>query len=162
MKKKKIYMIIITIITALLLVFIAILFFTKDNKITKDVATNIALDYAKINKDDASIIKLEKDRNDSTYEIEFTDNNYKYDVEVDLRTGKVIKFEKDVLNNNIVPSENNENKSISEEEAKKIATDYLKVDINEIIFTKAKLDYDDGLLIYELEFYNKRLYKRNN
>lgn len=150
MKKKKLYIIIITIITALLLVFIAILFFTKDNKISKEIATNIALDYANVDDKDVSIVEAKEDKDDGVYEIEFTDNNYKYDIEVDLKTGKVIKFEKDILTNNVTPSEN---KTISEEEAKKIAADYLKLNIDEIIFTKTKLDYDDGLLIYELEFY---------
>lgn len=150
MKKKKLYIIIITIITALLLVFIAILFFTKDNKISKEIATNIALDYANVDDKNVSIVEAKEDKDDGVYEIEFTDNNYKYDIEVDLKTGKVIKFEKDILTNNVTPSEN---KTISEEEAKKIAADYLKLNIDEIIFTKTKLDYDDGLLIYELEFY---------
>lgn len=148
MKKKKIYIIIITIITALLLVFMTILFFTKDNKINKDVAIDIALDYANMNKNDASNIKFEKD--DSIYEIEFSDNNYKYEIEVDSKTGNVIKFEKDIINKSPI---SNHNTAISEEEAKKIATDYLNINIEDVSFTKNKLDYDDGTLIYELEFY---------
>lgn len=148
MKKKKIYIIIITIITALLLVFITILFFTKDNKINKEIATNIAFDYANINKNDASNIKFEKDG--SIYEIEFSDKNYKYEIEIDSKTGNVIKFEKDIINKSHI---SNNNTAISEEEAKKIATDYLNVNIEDVSFTKNKLDYDDGTLIYELEFY---------
>lgn len=148
MKKKKLYIIIITIVTALFLVFIAILFFTKDNKISKEIATNIALDYANINKNDASNIKLEKD--DGIYEIEFNNKVYKYEIEIDSKTGNVIKYEKDIISKSPISNNNN---VISEEEAKKIATDYLNINVEDITFTKNKLDYDDGTLIYELEFY---------
>ena len=151
MKKEKIYIIIIITITlALLIAIISVFLFTKDNKISKEVATNIALDYANINKKDASNIKFEKDG--SIYEIEFNDKNYKYEIEVDSQTGNVIKYEKDIISKSPI-SNNNNNNVISEEEAKKIATDYLNIKIENVSFTKNKLDYDDGTLIYELEFY---------
>lgn len=149
MKKKKIYIIIITIITAILLAIISVFLFTKDNKFSKEVAINIALDYANINKKDASNIKYEKDGN--IYEIEFNDKNYKYEIEIDSKTGNVIKYEKDIISKSPISNNNN---VISEEEAKKIATDYLNINVEGVSFTKNKLDYDDGILIYELEFYD--------
>ena len=149
MKKEKIYIIIIITITlALLIAIISVFLFTKDNKISKEVATNIALDYANINKKDASNIKFEKDG--SIYEIEFNDKNYKYEIEVDSKTGNVIRYEKDIISKSPISNNNN---IISEEEAIKIATDYLNIKIENVSFTKNKLDYDDGTLIYELEFY---------
>lgn len=148
MKKKKIYIIIITIAFALLLAIISVFLFTKDNKISKDIATNIALDYANVNKKDTSNIKVEIDN--SIYEIEFNDKNYKYEIEVDSKTGNVIKYEKDIISKSPI---SNNNTVISEEEAKKIATDYLNINVEDVSFTKNKLDYDDGNLIYELEFY---------
>ena len=149
MKKEKIYMIIIITITiALLIAIISVFLFTKDNKISKEVATNIALDYANIDKKDASYIKLEK--GDNIYEIEFNDKNYKYEIEVDSKTGNVIRYEKDIISKSPISNNNN---IISEEEAIKIATDYLNIKIENVSFTKNKLDYDDGTLIYELEFY---------
>jgi uncharacterized membrane protein YkoI len=42
--------------------------------------------------------------------------------------------------------------SVSLDQAKQIAADHAKIAINELTFTKARLDYDDGVAEYEIEF----------
>lgn len=70
-----------------------------EDLIPADKAKQAALDHAGIQAADAKNIKCELDRDDGTvrYEIEFDGDGYEYDYEVDATTGKVIKSEKDII-----------------------------------------------------------------
>lgn len=46
---------------------------------------------------------------------------------------------------------------IKEEEAKKIALDHAKLTEDEVTFIRIKLDYDDGIAEYEVEFYKDNM-----
>ena len=45
-----------------------------------------------------------------------------------------------------------EQKTLTPEEAKKVVLDSMKLEEEQVIFTKVHLDRDDGRLIYEIEF----------
>ena len=152
MKNKNIYSIIITIIAVLLLV--VVIFLVINNKktlITEEEALNIALKNTNTIREDITITSTNKDRDDNKYEFEFFDNNYEYDVEIDMTTGRVIKIEKDVRQG--VNIENNSNNQITLEEAKDVVLNSLQLSISDVTFTKNKLDLENGILIYELEFF---------
>ncbi len=56
----------------------------------------------------------------------------------------------------------NSNAKISSEKAKEIALKHAGISKNNARFTKIKMDIDDGILVYELEFYvNNREYEYN-
>lgn len=159
MNKLKIYSISITIITIILLIAIISIFSTKKNEITKEEAKKIAYEYANVKENNISIIKLKKEPIDKEYEINFTDDTYKYEFEIDSRTGRVINFEKDIINKNIKDNKK-ENTTVNsttldESDAKKIALEHVGLKEKNTTFTKSKIDREDGKTVYEFEFFDK-------
>ncbi len=71
---------------------------TTQQEISIEEAKKIALDYAKLNESDLTLIKAREEHEDGTliYEIEWHDNTYEYDFEVS-KTGTVLHFDKDLL-----------------------------------------------------------------
>ena len=152
MKNKNFYNIVITLIAIILLVIVVFLIIDKRTSfITEEEALKIALQNASVVRENVTITATNKDREDRKYEFEFFDDYYEYDVEIDMITGKVIKIEKDAKKG--VNIENNSNETITLEEAKVVALSYLNLDNSEVTFTKNKLDLENGILIYELEFF---------
>ena len=64
-------------------------------RLTKDEAKKIALDKAGVTAAEATFTKAKLDYDDGReeYEFEFYANGKEYDVDVNARTGKVVKFE---------------------------------------------------------------------
>ena len=74
----------------------------------------------------------------------------KYDLEIDGESGDIVKKEKDddyVANQNTTNNQTNQT-TITEDEAKKIATDRIGGSGE---FVRCELDNDDGVLKYEIE-----------
>ena len=114
---------------------------------------------------------LDYDDGVAIYDVEFYTNDYEYEYEIDAYSGKV--REKNIekndrvyspQNNNSKPqsnnnqnnnsSSNNSNKNrISVDKAKSIALKHAGYSASKATFKKAKLDYDDGRVVYEIEFY---------
>ncbi|MGL5347846.1 MAG: PepSY domain-containing protein, partial [Peptostreptococcaceae bacterium] len=67
------------------------------NKITAEQAKEIALKHANLKSDQVKFIKETNEVDDaiSKYDIEFTNENMKYNYEIDANTGDVLEFEKD-------------------------------------------------------------------
>ena len=65
------------------------------NKVTKEEAKQIALNKAGVTEKAATFTKAKLDYDDGReeYEFEFYANGKEYDVDVNARTGKVVKFE---------------------------------------------------------------------
>lgn len=154
MKKQRIYTIVVTVISVLLLgllIFLLVNNTKQEATISEDAALNIILERTGTKKADITITSTDRDSKDNTYEIEFYDDQYEYDVEIDLVNGTILKLEKDIrkgVSVDDLPSEN----TISVEEAKTVVLDYLQLTEDAVNFTKSKLDLENGTLVYELEF----------
>lgn len=123
-------------------------------------AKNIALKDAGISKNSATFTEAHKDYDDGItyYDIEFVTSSYKYEYEIDLN-GNIISYDKDSIKKNkkkpsTTESSSANTKYIGVDKAKKIALNDSGLSAGSVIFTKAKLERDDGIYIYEIEFEN--------
>lgn len=107
-------------------------FAISNDTVTLAEAQKIALQEVK-----GQMIKSEQD--DDGFEFDIRDGDYVYEVEVQQRSGDVVKVEKDYEPQGDV--------TVTEAEAKEIAL--LKVPNGEIV--KLELDHDDGQANYEVE-----------
>lgn len=124
--------------------------------IGEEKARNIALNHAGLTAAQVHFIKTKLDYDDGRweYEVEFyTDAYQEYDYDIDAVTGAILKFDQDV-ESWTAPAQNQttNNSQIGMEKAKSIALNRAGLSSNQVRFTKAKLDYDDGRWEYELEF----------
>ena len=123
-------------------------------------AKSIALKHAGISSSAATFVKAEKDYEDGVqvYEIEFYSGNTEYDYEVRVSNGEIISFDKDIENYSI-PSKNSGSSQtpssnyIGADKAKSIALKDAGLSSSSVTFTKAKLDREDGVRVYEIEFF---------
>ena len=123
-------------------------------------AKNIALKHAGISSSAAAFVKTEKDYEDGVevFEIEFYSGNTEYDYEIRVSNGEIISFDKDIENYSI-PSKNSGSSQtpssnyIGVDKAKSIALKDAGLSSSSVTFTKAKLDREDGVRVYEIEFF---------
>jgi len=125
-------------------------------------AKEIALNHAKLTDKEVTFVKSGIDKEDGrqVYDIEFYDKNLnEYDYEIDPYTGAVIDFDYDAeyySKPNIKDEKqasNNNSDIISSGKAKKVALEHAKLDESEVKFVKRELTNDDGVRIYDVEFY---------
>ena len=118
------------------------------NYISLDEAKKIALKEAKVSSENAKFIKAELDKDGRTahYDIEFVSGKYKYEVEINAKTGKVTDYEKD--RKPAQPS----SKHISAQKAADIALSHAKLDSASV--RDLKTDFNKRLFVsfYEVEF----------
>lgn len=120
--------------------------------ITPDEAKQAALDHAQLTAEQVIFTqaKLDYDDGRAVYDIEFYSGNKEYDYEIDANSGKVLEFDYDIENFDISSVQ----VKLSLDEAKAVALKNAKLSENDVVFTKAKLDYDDGRAVYDIEFYS--------
>ena len=130
----------------------------KAKKISADKAKKIALGDAKLAEKDVTFVKveLEFENNKLVYDVEFYSGNVEYDYEIDAANGAILSVDKDI-ENYVIPTQPSKEaptkaqvSEISVEEAKQIALSHAGV--GSARFTKAKLDYENGIKVYEIEF----------
>jgi len=125
-------------------------------KITADEAKRIALAHAKLVEKDVTFVKVElEDNNRYEYDVDFYSRNVEYDYEIDAVSGAILSADRDI-ENYVIPTQpstaaaNSQTSEISVERAKQIALSHAGV--GSARFKKAKLDYENGVKVYEIEF----------
>lgn len=130
---------------------------TENNgQISLDEAKKIALKDAGVNAKDATFTKTELDRDDGvwSYELDFYTDSAEYDYEVHAETGDIRSKEHEPFGNK---GQSSKEGSITLDEAKSIAVKHAGFSVNDVSFSKAKLETDDGVTAYEIEFYKDRM-----
>ena len=127
-------------------------------QITADDAKRIALAHAKLAEKDVTFVKVElelEDNNRYEYDVDFYSGNVEYDYEIDAVSGAILSADRDI-ENYVIPTQpsttaaNTQTSEISVEKAKQIALSHAGV--GSARFKKAKLDYENGIKVYEIEF----------
>lgn len=132
-----------------------------------DAAKQIALDHCKLGVSDVVFTKAKQSKEDGVvvYDIEFYAQEIEYDYEIDATTGAIREYDYDthrpsngdgsiVVNPTSVPSQD---EYIGLEAAKLIALNHAELSENEVIFTEAKRSRDDGVVVYDIEFYAQQV-----
>ena len=126
----------------------------KAKKISADKAKKIALGDAKLAEKDVTFVKveLEFENNRLVYDVEFYSGNVEYDYDIDAVSGAIVSSDRDIENYSI-PAQQTivaPAADIGVEKAKEIALAHAGV--GSARFTKAKIDYENGIKVYEIEF----------
>ena len=144
--------------------------FAANNYIGVEKAKSIALKDAGVSGATFVKAKLETEDGVKVYDVEFYKANVEYDYEIDAITGKILEKDLDIENFSIPKKKATTNKQttkattkskvktstkkaakdIGVEKAKSIA---LKdAGVSNVKFTKAKVDYENGVKVYDIEF----------
>ena len=127
--------------------------------IGSDAAKQAALADAGVSAGDARFTKVRMDYEDGVpvYEVEFYTATHEYDYEIHAQNGSV--FHKEVeahqtsSGNHHGGTGTQTGADIGAEAAKNAALNHAGCAAGDVVFTKVERDYDDGWLIYEIEFY---------
>lgn len=155
---KKIILITIGIIIILIVSFFIYMktTFISKKEIKELIANNMGVSISEI-----YFEQLELEYDKEYYEVELYYNNQDYEYKIDAKNGMVIytNFQKPNANNSnsSTATESTEKlapSSITLEEAVTIALNHASLEISEVQFQKQNQEYDDGIQVYEIEFYS--------
>ncbi len=123
---------------------------TPDNLISRDEAKRIALAKVGLTEEKVTFtkIKLDADDDEAEYEIEFFTATEKFEIEIDAKTGSVLKVERKAVK---TPQEE-QGDHITAKRAQEIALEHANLAASDVVMEKIELDYDDGIYVYEVEF----------
>lgn len=118
--------------------------------ISREKARSIALSDASLSAADMTFTKTKLDREDGmlVYEIEFVTAAAEYEYEIDAVTGAIRERSIETR----ATAQPAASSYIGVDQAKSIALKHAGLSAAEVSFTKAKLEKDDGLRKYEIEF----------
>lgn len=154
----------------------------KSSAIGETSAQNYAFADAGVDPASATILKTEFDFDDGhfVYDIEFVANGYEYDYQVKSSDGTILKRELDptgaaltgqgtvqnqTQNSDVQNQTQNSatesaaansqqaSAQISLDDAKNAALTDAGLSASDVTYTKDRLDYDDGVSVYDIEFY---------
>lgn len=128
------------------------------SQITEERAKSIALENAGIKAEDVSFIWTEIEREDHRliYDVEFLTKDHKeYDYEINAADGTILSIDcKFISTTGAAQNTANLNQATySLEQAKQIALTHAGQQAENVTLTKSNTKYDDGILIYKLEFF---------
>lgn len=131
--------------------------------IGEDVAKEIALADAGVA--ESSLTKYEWDidteRGVLVYEIEFGSGGYEYDYDINALTGEIVgrdsEWDDDYRGSSPAQTPSggagiSSSAEVTEEQTRAAALAHAGVSESEVVYIKSELDYDDGILLYEIEF----------
>ena len=164
---KKPLIIILSIVGVILLISIGIFAYIKLTFLSQNEIKEIIIKDTGLTNNDIYFDHVELDVKDNRYEVEFYYNNIEYEYKIDAKNGRII-YNNFKINNSNTNENNNQNSNsnnanknsttnnvITLDEAKTIALNEVGVTTSDVTFTEAKNDYDDGRLVYDIEyFYN--------
>ena len=124
-----------------------------------DAAKKYALSDASLSGEQVTYTKAEFEYDDGlpVYEIEFFTVSLIYEYEINGYTGAVLSKKTELIESGSGSGGNTSTAYISVDEAKNIALSHAGFSLSEVTFSKTKLERDDGIMIYEIEFYKGRV-----
>lgn len=126
---------------------------SHENYISKNEAVAIAYKHAGVKADDVTICKVgvEREKGRIVYEVEFISDSIEYEFDIDAISGKIIGLEGDLAQGPAAPHIG----FIGVDKAISIALNHAGIRPNASIqYSRIKLERDDGLIIYELNFFH--------
>lgn len=138
---------------------------TNNSFIGETKAKSIVLENAGLREADVTFIKVKLDYDDGrdVYDVEFYSANTEYDYEIDAITGQIREYDWGIESYTIpqttpdISSGGTANTGcIGEVKAKSIALSHAGKTESDVRGMRVKLDYDDGMQVYEVEFYSGR------
>ncbi len=132
----------------------------SENYIGEARAKEIALTHAGMNEADVShmLCKLDYDDGIAEYEVEFWDGTTEYDYEINALTGDIIGYDYDMESYDAKPATSQTATAstdyIGETKAKSVALTHAGMNEADVSHMLCKLDYDDGIAEYEVEFWD--------
>lgn len=95
----------------------------------------------------------------SFYTVTFTSGSYTYEYRVNAVDGSILQADRNAVtqateNGTTTGSQTTTTKKITKAKAKSIALKHAGVSSSKATFVTAKLDYEDGQQVYEIEFYS--------
>ena len=127
---------------------------TTTGDIGAEKAKEIALQHAGLTASQVSFIKAERDYDDGrlVYDVEFFTSNKEYDYEIAAADGTIRSYDYDA-EGSYTPATTTSANYISSDKAKEIALQHAGLTASQVSFIKAERDYDDGRLVYDVEFF---------
>lgn len=125
----------------------------------EEAAKLAALGHAQVSEESLTRYGITRDQRGgkAVYEVEFAADGVEYDYEVSAADGGIVKFSREAEETTLPPVQDApapEGGDIGEERAWEIACGHAGVAAADITASPAKLDYDNGALVYELEFFS--------
>ena len=123
--------------------------------ISLENAQAIVLNYIGADFNDAHFIKTKIDRKKGTvvYDVKLIANNMRYEFRIDALSGTIIKQKQKAI---IIETSyvNNAEGYIGADIAKITAFNHAGLYESDVIFNKLKTDWEDGIIVYDIEFFS--------
>lgn len=170
---KKYWKIIIIAVSIIVFFALLLLIYFKVTFIGKDDVKKIVIDNMNVSSSDVFFESIELELDKNYYEVEVYYKNKDYEYKIDAKEGKIIytdfqSYNSDNNTNNNGNGNDNSNGNgnnntnntkITLQEARNIALEHANLDISVVNIVKCESEYDDGILIHEIEFiYNNYEY----